>query len=74
MARLLKKTEVKLELLTDANMLLMVEKEIRGAIYHAMHRYEKANNKYMKTYHEQAESSFREYLDANNFYDWAIAE
>ena len=46
----LKKTEVKLELLTDVDMLLMVEKGIRGGICHVMHGYEKANNKYMKNY------------------------
>ena len=44
----LKKTEVKLELLTDVDMLLMVEKGIRGGICHAIHRYAKANNKYIK--------------------------
>ena len=44
----LKKTKVKLELLTDYNMLLMVEKGIRGGICQAMHRYAKANNKCMK--------------------------
>ena len=43
-----KKTKVKLELLTDYNMLLMVEKGIRGGICQAMHRYAKANNKCMK--------------------------
>ena len=43
-----KKTEVKLELLTDIDMLLMVEKGIRGGICHAIHQYGKANNKYMK--------------------------
>ena len=44
----LKKTEVKLEMLTDVDMLLMVEKGIRRGIYHAIYRYAKANNKYMK--------------------------
>ena len=44
----LKKTKVKLELLTDIDMLLIVEKEIRGGIFHAIHHYAKDNNKYMK--------------------------
>ena len=51
-----KKTKVKLDLLTDINMLLMVEKSIRGGIYHAIHRYSKANNKYMKDYDKNKES------------------
>ena len=34
----LKKTGVELELLTDANMLLMVEEGIRGGMCHAIHR------------------------------------
>ena len=44
----LKKTEIKLELLTYVDMLLMVEKGIRGGICHAIHRYAKANNKSIK--------------------------
>ena len=44
----LKKTEVKLELLTDIDMLSKVEKSIRGGICHAIHWYAKTNNKYMK--------------------------
>ena len=52
----LKKTEIELELITDFNMLLMVEQEIRGGICHAIHRHAKANNKYMKSYDKNEES------------------
>ena len=44
----LKKTKVKLDLLTNIDMLFMVEKGIRGRICHSIYRYVKANNKYMK--------------------------
>ena len=46
----LEKTEVKLELSTDIDMLLMVEKGIRGGMCHAIHIYAEANNKYMENY------------------------
>ena len=68
------KTKVKLELLTDYDMLLMVEKGIRGGICQATHRYAKANNKYMKNYNKNIESSYIEYLDANNLHGWAMSE
>ena len=61
----LKKTEVKLELLTNVDMLLIVEKGIRGGICHAIHRYAETNNKYMKNYDQNKESSYIQYLDAN---------
>ena len=70
----LKKTEVKLEFLTNNDMLLMVEKGISGGICHAVHRYAKANNKYMKNCDKNKESSFLEYLDANNLYGWAMSQ
>ena len=44
----LKKTEVKLELLIDYDMILMIEKGISSGICQARHRYAKSNNKYMK--------------------------
>ena len=46
----LKRTEVKLELVTDYQMLLMIEEGIRGRMCQSTHRYAKANNKYMKSY------------------------
>ena len=70
----LKKTEVELELFTDFNMLLMVEKGIRGGICHAIFRYAKSDNKYMKDYNKDEEESFLEYLDANNLYGWAMIQ
>ena len=55
-------------------MLLMVEEGIRGGMYHAIQRYAKANNKYMKNYDKKEESSYIQYLDANNLYGWSISQ
>ena len=70
----LKKTKIKLELLTDSDMLLMVEEGIRGGICHSIHRHAKANNKYMENYNESKESSYIQYLDADNLYGWAMSQ
>ena len=52
----------------------MVDKGIRGGICHVIHRYAKANNKYIKNYDKNKESSSIEYYDANNFYGWAMSQ
>ena len=73
MASAFKKTNIELELLTDYDMLLMVEEGIRGGICHSIHRYAKANNRYMKNYNNE-EPSYILYLDANNLYGWAMSK
>ena len=70
----LKKTGAKLELLTDENMFLTYEEGIRGGIWNKVYSYAEANNKYMKNYDKNKESSFLMYVDANNLYGWAMSK
>ena len=70
----LKKTGVELELLTDNDMLAMVEKGIRGGMCNAVYRYAKANNKYMKNFDKNILPTYLEYLDANILYGWAMCK
>ena len=60
--------------MTDVDMLLMVEKGIRGGIYHATHRYAKANNKHTIYHDKSKEISYILYLDANNLYGLAMSQ
>ena len=76
-----KVTEVELELLSDMDMLLMVEKGIRGGVSMISNRYGKsnnngkANNKYMsKSYDAGKPATYITYLDANNLYGWAMSK
>ena len=70
----LKTTGVKLELISDIDMLLMIEEGIKGEICHSVLRYAKANNKYMKDYDENKDDSFLIYTDYNNLYGKAMSE
>ena len=70
----LKTTGQHLQLLHDYDMLMMFEQGIRGGITHISKRYAEANNKYMKNYNPKKESSYIQYLDANNLYGWAMSQ
>ena len=70
----LKETGQELKLLHDYDMLMMFEKGTRGGITHISKRYAKANNKYMKDYDPNKQSTYIQYLDANNLYGWAMSQ
>ena len=71
----LKITKVQLELLSDADMLLMIGSGIRRGIATISHRHAKANNEYKGTEFDNAqESKFISHLDANNPYGWAMSK
>ena len=68
-------TKVELELLSDIDMLLMVEKGIGGGLSMVSNRYGKSNNKYMGDMFVASEpSKYIAYLDANNLYGWAMSK
>ena len=70
----LKKTKVKLHLLTDISVLLKVEKGISRTICHFIYQYPKVNDKYMKDYDDNKESSYLQYWNVNNLYVWAMLQ
>ena len=70
----LKRTEVKLELISDIDMLFMIEEGIKGGICHSVLRHTKANNKYMKDYDENKDDSFLLYTEFNNLYGKVMSE
>ena len=71
---MLKMIGVSLDLISDVDMQYFIEKGMRGGISTITHRYAVANNKYMKNYNPEVESSYIPYLDANNLYGWAMSQ
>ena len=71
---LLRMSKINLELITDVDQQLFIEKGMRGGISYIAHRHAEANNKYMSSYNPKEESSYIMYLDANNIYGWAMSQ
>ncbi|KAK3794857.1 hypothetical protein RRG08_001008 [Elysia crispata] len=71
---LLKKTGVELELLTDYDQHLFIEKGMRGGISMVSKRHARANNPAVEGYDPEKPNSHILYLDANNLYGWAMSQ
>ena len=70
---MLRMTGINLELITDIDQQLFIERGMRGGISYIAHRHARANNPYMEFYNPEDEKSYIIYLDANNLYGWAMS-
>ena len=71
---MLKMTEIELDLISDIDMDLFIEKGMRSGISYITKRHSRANNKYMKCCDSSKESKYITYLDANNLYGWLMSQ
>ena len=74
MGSMVKMTGIKLELISDTDIHLFIEKGMRGAISYIAKRCSKANNKCMKCYDSGEESKYITYLYVNNLYGWVMSQ
>ena len=71
---MLKMTGIELEIISNINMHLFIEKGMRGGTSYISKRYSKANDKCMECYDSSKKSKYITYLDANNMYGWAMSQ
>ena len=71
---MLKMTRIELDLISNIDMQLFIEKGMRGGISYIAKRHSKANKKYMRYYDSSKRSKYINYLDANNLYGWAMSQ
>ena len=70
----LKTTKIELELISEIDMQLFIEKGMKGGISYIAKRHGRANNKYMECYDSSKENIYISYLDANNLYSWPMGQ
>ncbi|KAK3083783.1 hypothetical protein FSP39_003181 [Pinctada imbricata] len=71
---MLKMSKVKLQLLDDIDMVLMIEKGVRGGVSMISKKFAKANNPMVPDYDSSKPNTWLTYLDMNNLYGTSMSE
>ena len=70
---MLKMSGVELEKISDIDMYLVIEIELRGGIPYIAKRRNKANNKYINNYDPTKPSKYISNVDMNNLWGWGMS-